>query len=328
MNDQIEAFLTSLMEEKGYSSNTIVAYRNDLSQFDGYLQGLQLGAWDEVTPQHLVTYVDGLRHEHEYASATVARKVAAAKSFFRFLVNNGVLSQDPSEKLDSPKVRKYLPTSISEEEVERLLRAPTLNHSVRGLRDAALLELLYATGMRVSEIVALDVSDLDVQNGYVRCRGESSHYREREIPIYRRAVEALQRYLEAGRKELVCDEQEPALFVNHRGNRLTRQGLWLIIKKYVSESGITAEVTPHTLRHSFATHLLNGGADVRQVQGLLGHANVSTTQVYRQISQERLREVYDEAHPRALDRHVGAERRAETACTDTPRRACGNQRNL
>jgi integrase/recombinase XerD len=138
-----------------------------------------------------------------------------------------------------------------------------------------------------------------VEGGSVQCVSESGHYREREIPIYRRATEALQRYLEEGRVNLVQDDQEPALFVNHRGHRLTRQGLWLIIKKYVSESGITAAVTPHTLRHSFATHLLNGGADVREVQGLLGHANVSTTQVYTQISQERLREVYDEAHPRA-----------------------------
>ncbi|MFO7697099.1 MAG: site-specific tyrosine recombinase XerD [Anaerolineae bacterium] len=299
MNDRIEAFLASLMEEKGYSSNTIVAYRNDLTQFCDYLRGGQVSNWDQVMPQHLAKYVDALRNDHEYASATVARKVAACKSFFRHLIDTGVLSRDPSEKLDSPKVRKYLPTSISEEEVERLLRAPLDNTSVRGLRDCALLEVLYATGMRVSEVVALNVSDIDVEGGSVQCVSESGHYREREIPIYRRATEALQRYLEEGRVNLVQDDQEPALFVNHRGHRLTRQGLWLIIKKYVSESGITAAVTPHTLRHSFATHLLNGGADVREVQGLLGHANVSTTQVYTQISQERLREVYDEAHPRA-----------------------------
>ncbi len=299
MNDQIEAFLTSLMEEKGYSSNTIVAYRNDLTQFCDYLQHEHISSWTRVTPQHLTKYVDALRNEHEYASATVARKVAAAKSYFRYLVESGALSQDPSEKLDSPKVRKYLPTSISEEEVEMLLKAPSANHSQRGLRDSALLEVLYATGMRVSEVVALNVCDVDVADGYVRCFSETGHYRERDIPVYRRAAEALQRYLEDSRPELVHDDDETALFVNHRGHRLTRQGLWLIIKKYVSESGITAQVTPHTLRHSFATHLLNGGADVREVQGLLGHANVSTTQVYRQISQERLREVYDEAHPRA-----------------------------
>jgi integrase/recombinase XerD len=298
MRAQIEAFLASLMEEKGYSSNTIVAYRNDLVQFNGYLEAQGIVSWDHVTPNHLSSYVDCLRNDHEYASATVARKVAAAKSFFRHLLEQGQLHQDPSSKLDSPKVRKYLPTSISEQEVECLLKAPANNPSVRGLRDCALLEVLYATGMRVSEVVALNVEDLDMEQGYVRCVSGSGQNRQREIPVYRRAIEALQTYLQEGRSELVQDD-ECALFVNHRGRRLTRQGLWLIIKKYVSESGITAEVTPHTLRHSFATHLLNGGANVRQVQGLLGHANVSTTQVYTQAGQERLREVYDEAHPRA-----------------------------
>ncbi|NLT73542.1 MAG: site-specific tyrosine recombinase XerD [Chloroflexi bacterium] len=299
MNEQIEAFLTSLMEEKGYSSNTIVAYRNDLTQFCDYLREAQVSSWDAVTPQHLAKYVDSLRNDHEYASATVARKVAAAKSYFRHLVDCGALNRDPSDKLDSPKVRKYLPTSISEEEVERLLKAPMSNETVRGLRDCALLETLYATGMRVSEVVALNVSDVDVEGGYIQCVSGSGHNRERDIPVYRRAAEALQSYLEKGRPELVREGDEVALFVNHRGRRLTRQGLWLIIKRYVTESGITAAVTPHTLRHSFATHLLNGGADVRQVQGLLGHANISTTQVYAQVSQEKLREVYDEAHPRA-----------------------------
>jgi integrase/recombinase XerD len=299
MNDQIEAFLASLMEEKGYSSNTIVAYRNDLTQFCGYLRGQHVSSWEQVTPQHLSRYVDSLRNDHEYASATVARKVAAAKSYFRNLVDTGLLTRDPSEKLDSPKVRKPPRTYITEEEVERLLRAPSDGTSMRSLRDCALLEVLYATGMRVSEVVALNVRDVDVDGGFVQCVGEAGHHREREIPVYRRAAEALQRYLDKGRVELVHDDNEIALFVNHRGHRLTRQGLWLIIKKYVSESGIKADVTPHTLRYSFAKHLLDGGADVRQVQGLLGHANVSTTQVYRKKDQERLREVYDEAHPRA-----------------------------
>ncbi len=298
MRDQIEAFLACLMEEKGYSNNTIVAYRNDLVQFSEFLGGHAVKAWDLVTQDHLSAYVDCLRHDHEYASATVARKVAATKSFFRHLLDRGALNQDPSAKLDSPKVRKYLPTSISEEDVKRLLKAPTRNGSARGLRDCALLEVLYATGMRVSEVVALNMDDVDLEGGYVQCVNGSVNYRERDIPIYRRAAEALRQYVKEGRITLVTDDKETALFVNHRGNRLTRQGLWLIIKKYVHESGIASDVTPHTLRHSFATHLLNGGADVREVQNLLGHANVSTTQVYTH-NQEHLREVYDEAHPRA-----------------------------
>lgn len=300
MRQQIEDFLRSLQVEKGYSNNTIVAYRNDLSQFIQFLtERVAVNSWDAITPEHLVGYVNALKGEHEYASATVARKVAATKSFFRHLVEHGILSQDPSENLDSPKVRKYLPTSISEEEVSRLLKAPARHDTVRGIRDAALLELLYATGMRVSEVVALDIGDVDLQGRCVHCISKSGKSRNRVIPIYPRAAEALQAYLEKSRIKLLREEHEPALFLNHRGRRLTRQGLWLIIKKYVEEVGISTPVTPHTLRHSFATHLLNGGADVREVQGLLGHANVSTTQVYTQISKERLRKVYDEAHPRA-----------------------------
>ncbi|NLX36612.1 MAG: site-specific tyrosine recombinase XerD [Chloroflexi bacterium] len=300
MREQIEAFLASLRDEKGYSNNTVVAYRNDLGQFADFLSnGAGVAAWVQVGNGQLDHYVESLRTDHHYASATVARKVAAAKSFFRFLVNQGVIEQDPSANLNSPKVRKYLPTSISESEVERLLQAPTSNKSMHGLRDRALLELLYATGMRVSEVVALDVCDIDLDAGDVHCATHGARHRERMIPIYKRAQDALQRYVAKGRTLLLKDDNEQALFLNHRGHRLTRQGLWLIIKRYVEEAGISAPVTPHTLRHSFATHLLHGGADVREVQGLLGHANVSTTQVYTHLNQEQLREVYDDAHPMA-----------------------------
>ena len=300
MRRQIEAFLNSLRVEKGYSNNTIVAYQNDLNQFADFMTN-HVGAtsWDAVKKDDLIAYVNSLRDEREYASATVARKIAAAKSFFHYLVDQGELKEDPSATLDSPKVRKYLPTAISEEQVERLLKAPAKSDTVRALRDSALLELLYATGMRVSEVVALDLDDIDLNAGCVRCASKNAKHKERVIPAYRRAIEALKAYLEKSRPKLVRDEHERALFLNHRGLRLTRQGLWLIIKRYVDEVGIGVPVTPHTLRHSFATHLLNGGADVREVQGLLGHANISTTQVYTQLSQERLRELYDEAHPRA-----------------------------
>jgi integrase/recombinase XerD len=300
MRQQIEDFLKSLQVEKGYSNNTIVAYRNDLTQFAKYLaEKSGITSWDAIDKNDLIRYVNDLKGAHEYASATVARKIAATKSFFRYLSSRGKIQDDPSATLDSPKVRKYLPTSISEQEVEKLLRAPARGDTVRAHRDSALLELLYATGMRVSEVVALDVADIDTQQNCVHCSGKATKNRDRLIPIYRRASEALTRYFQEGRPKLVRDNDENALFLNHRGHRLTRQGLWLIIKKYVEEVGIDTPVTPHTLRHSFATHLLNGGADVHEVQGLLGHANVSTTQIYKAISQERLREVYDEAHPRA-----------------------------
>ncbi len=300
MQQCIDDFLNSLREEKGYSNNTIVAYRNDLGQFEQFLSEANGTAdWSEVTKQHLVQYVDSLKQDREYASATVARKVAATKSFFHYLLERGIVQDDPTVNLDSPKVRKYLPTSLSEEDVARLLKAPLRYNNVRSLRDSALLELLYATGMRVSEIVDLNVCNVNLVSLSVHCASKGPRSKERIIPIYPRAADALRTYLTEGRNKLLREEEEEALFLNHRGRRLTRQGLWLIIKRYVEEVGIEAAVTPHTLRHSFATHLLNGGADVREVQGLLGHANISTTQVYAQLSQERLREVYDEAHPRA-----------------------------
>lgn len=300
MQQQIDAFLHSLQVEKGYANNTIVAYRNDLTQFARYLTDrLGVTSWDLVGKDDLLSYMNVLRGEHEYASATVARKVAATKSLFRHLASEGTIKENPTTTLDSPKVRKYVPTSIPEEEVERLLKAPTMHNTIRSVRDTALLELLYATGMRVSEVVALDVEDVDLESSTVHCINRIGKHRERFIPIYRRAAEALSSYLEQSRPRLLRDDNEAALILNHRGRRLTRQGLWLIIKKYVAEAGLDPTVTPHTLRHSFATHLLNGGADVHQVQGLLGHANVSTTQVYTQINQKKLREVYDEAHPRA-----------------------------
>jgi integrase/recombinase XerD len=300
MRKQIEEFLNALRVEKGYAHNTIVAYHNDLEQFVQFLtEHLGNTSWQQVTKADLIAYVNSLKEEREYASATVARKIAATKSFFHHLCQRGILKEDPSATLDSPKVRKYLPTAISQEEVVRLLQAPAQHETVRSLRDVALLELLYATGMRVSELVSLDVADLDLERGCVRCSNRGGRNKERTIPIYRRAVEVLGRYLSDSRPKLVHDDREPALFLNHRGHRLTRQGLWLIIKKYVEEVGIEAPVTPHTLRHSFATHLLSGGADVREVQGLLGHANISTTQVYTQLNPEKLREAYDEAHPRA-----------------------------
>ncbi len=298
MQETIERFLTTLRDEKGYSDNTIVAYRNDLTQFLDYLDEQNRAEdWHAVCQADLQDYVDCLKFEHEYASATVARKVAATKSFFRYLASNGAVEEDPSAGLDSPKVRKYLPTSISQQEVERLLQAPRKEQGVRAVRDSALLEILYATGMRVSEVVALDIDDVDISKGSVHCASNSGRGRERCIPLYPRAVRVLDRYVNEARLRLVSDDDERALFLNHRGHRLTRQGLWLIIKKYVEESGLSSSITPHTLRHTFATHLLNGGADVHEVQGLLGHANVSTTQVYTQISDERLRKVYDDAHP-------------------------------
>jgi len=300
MQKKIDDFLTSIEVEKGYSVNTRVAYKNDLGQFLDFLKSpaeSSVNSWSEVSKNHLVDYILHLKTVREYASTTVARKVAAIKSFFHFLVAEGFITDDPTATLDSPRVRKYLPRAISQEDVEKLLDAASKRDTPRALRDRAILELLYATGMRVSELVALNVSDVDLASASVRCFGKGG--KERVIPIYERAVKAVEAYLNKGRIHLLRDPEQKALFLNQRGLRLTRQGLWLIVKGYVKEAGLKVPVTPHTLRHSFATHMLRGGADLRNVQELLGHANIATTQVYTQVSNERLREVYDEAHPRA-----------------------------
>jgi len=300
MQKKIEEFLTCLKVEKGYSDNTQVAYKNDLSQFLAFLRRKarpSVSRWSEVQKDQLVAYILHLKTEREYASTTVARKVAAIKSFFHFLVAEGLIQDDPTATLDSPRVKKYLPRAISQKDVEKLLDAASRQESPRGLRDRAILELLYATGMRVSELVSLDVGWVDLASASVRVFGKGD--KERIIPVYERAVEAVRAYLENGRTQLLRNPEEKALFLNQRGDRLTRQGLWLIVKGYVQEAGLKVPVTPHTLRHSFATHMLRGGADLRNVQELLGHANIATTQVYTQVTNERLREVYDEAHPRA-----------------------------
>lgn len=287
MNNQIEEFLNYLAENKHYSANTLAAYRNDLSQFVAYLHdnaGIQ--GWDAVGKTTLINYILHLKGDREYTSATVARKVAAVKSFFHYLQAKSLISDDPTTELDSPKVNKRLPRTLSRREVETLLAAPGETDTHKALRDRALLELLYASGMRVSEIVSLEQGDVDLANGHVKVSGRNSS-KPRVIPIAPRATRALSEYAEKGRPVFAKGSQASAFFLNPRGTQLTRQGLWLIIKKYVEEAGIEAEVTPHTLRHSFATHMLDKGADLRNVQELLGHSNISTTQVYTQISHDR-----------------------------------------
>ncbi len=302
MESNIQEFLDYLIAERGSSDNTVAAYRNDLCQFHAFLTGSsQLGAqsdWTAVTRDHLINYILFLK-EREYASATVARKVAAVKSFYGFLLRTGAIADNPADDLDSPKVKKQLPQTLSPDDVARLLALPAeMSDTPKALRDTGLLELLYATGMRVSEVARLALEDVDLVGGSVRCVGKGN--KERVIPLYPGAVNAVRAYLEHGRNAFLgANRDERTLFLNPRGEQLTRQGLWLIIKGYARELGLAERVTPHTLRHSFATHMLNGGAGLREVQKLLGHANISTTQVYTHITRDRMREVYDEAHPRA-----------------------------
>ena len=296
MQAQIDEFLRYVAVEKGYSAHTSAAYRNDLAQFLTYLAGQGISSWQDVGRTHILDYILYLRGR-AYASSTVARKVAAVKSFFHFLVADGVLPDDPTAAVDSPAVDKRLPRPLSPQEIERLLAEPARFNTPKALRDRALLELMYATGMRASEVIGLKVDAVDLEAGTVRCLGKGN--KERILPLYERAREALDAYLEDGRASLLHERTETALFVNHRGDPLTRQGLWLIVKEYAAAIGIAHKVTPHMLRHSFATHLLDGGAGLREVQQLLGHTNISSTQVYTQVSTRRKREAYDKAHPRA-----------------------------
>lgn len=288
MQEKIQVFLNFLTVEKDYADNTIAAYRNDLTQFLRYLeaQGMdtELG-WHTVDKQDIMGYIMDLK-EREYTSSTVARKVAAVKSFFHYLMAEGAIKDDPTATLDSPKVKKRLPRAISREDIEVLLAAPAASTSAKAQRDHALLELLYASGMRVTELVSLDIDDVDLESGAVRVHGKKTLSKERLIRIDEPALDATRTYLNKARFQLVRDPNVRALFLNHRGQRLTRQGLWLIIKHYVDEVGISGDVTPHTLRHSFAAHKLSQGKSLQDIQKLLGHANISTTQVYQQVNQQ------------------------------------------
>jgi len=301
MLEKVEEFLSYLRVEKAYSANTLAAYQNDLSQFVGYLQSRPraITGWGAVSKDTVINYIMYMK-EREYASSSVARKLAAVKSFVHFLVREGYLKDDPTATLESPRLRKRLPKTLTRNEVARLLDAPAKGDDPKSLRDRALLEVLYATGMRVTELVSLQLNDANLASGSVRVI-HGKRQKERIIPIHPQAIEALDVYLQRGRIHMVREPKEQALFVNFQGKPLTRQGLWLIIKHYVEETGITKAVTPHTLRHSFATHLLTGGAKLPDVQKLLGHANVSTTQIYTHLTGDELREAYDKAHPRSKE---------------------------
>ena len=241
----------------------------------------------------------GVLHAREYAAATVARKLAAVKSFFRYLTTEGVVPVDPTETLSSPRVRKALPKALTVQEIEELLAQPRKRSTPEAKRDKAMLELLYATGMRVSELVALDLDSIELRHNRATARCVGRAGKERRIPIHEQAVHALRVYLQDARPELCRSTREKGLFLNRRGGRLTRQGFWLILKKYAKGANFPSDVTPRTLRHSFATHMLRGGAPLRSVQELLGHANISTTQVYTQLTDEHVRRDYEHAHPRA-----------------------------
>jgi integrase/recombinase XerD len=296
MNTQLQQFLHHLKFERGYSPNTLVAYQRDLLQFQVFLEEIGGSTIESLATEDLDDFVEALQAQG-HKSATVARKVAALRAFLKFLYAEGVVETSLLEWLHQPKVEKRLPRSLSRAQMEELLAAASVEETPLGLRDRALLELLYATGMRASEIITVKVDRLDLSLGSVQCTGKGS--KERMLPLYPGIVQVLRHYLEFGRPMLLRESAERTLFVNNLGQPLTRQGLWFLVQHYVEAAGLPSWVTPHTLRHTFATHLLEGGAELREIQHLLGHANITTTQIYTEVSSQRKRKVYDQAHPRA-----------------------------
>jgi integrase/recombinase XerD len=319
-----DSFMQFLAAEKRLSPNTLAAYRNDLRQFEEYLAARQheplgngsingngvVAPADPTTAsrEQVAGFFLSLREDKGYSAATIARKMAAVKSLFHYLTKQGAITANPTADLGSPEVKKPLPRAISVDDVDRLMRQADKKGTPEGLRDRAMLHLLYATGMRVSELVTLDLNDLDFEPPAVRCVGRGR--RVRTLPVNQRSLIVLRDYLERGRTQLLRPgAPTPALFLNHRGQRLTRQGFWLIMKAVARESGVTSEVTPHTLRHSFAAHKLSDGLALPKLRELLGHANISTTQIYTQLKPEAApRPLIAAPPPQRLAAAVGARR--------------------
>ncbi len=295
MKNLVNEFIRYLSVERGLSPNTCSSYQRDLLSLHQFLTRRNL-SFSAAAKGDLLAYLVNLQRSGK-ATATISRQLAALRTFYRFLLNEGLVSTDPCESLDTPKIEQRLPKILSVEEVDLLLEQPKL-YQPAGLRDKAMLEVLYATGLRVSELVNLSVTQVNLELGFVRCFGKGS--KERIVPIGQAAVKYIKEYLARGRPKLVkIDSATDTLFVNQHGKPLTRQGFWKLLKTYAGTAKISKTITPHTLRHSFATHLLENGADLRSVQEMLGHADIATTQIYTHLTRSRLKEVYSKAHPRA-----------------------------
>ncbi len=290
-----EEFINYLSVERGLAENTLESYERDLRQYSEFLLKKGEGGVRGATHDTILAYVSTLKR-HGYTPSTISRKIASLRGFYRFLTRERYIDKDPTLNLASPQIEKQLPTVLTTEEVNILLEIPDIT-TPAGQRDKAMLEVLYATGVRVSELISLKSSDVNLDMGYIRCYGKGS--KERIIPIGSIAMRWTKEYMSDGRVKLLQGSDSEILFLNRRGSKLTRQGFWKIIKKYAKEANIAKEITPHTLRHSFATHLLENGADLRSVQEMLGHADISTTQIYTHLTRGKLRQIYDKAHPRA-----------------------------
>ncbi|MGM7701759.1 site-specific tyrosine recombinase XerD [Pseudalkalibacillus sp. Hm43] len=296
MLDEVKDYLHYLTVERGLAANTLQSYERDLKKYTTHLQKeLNHTNYNTITRNDIMNFLYHLK-DSGMATTTIARTIASIRSFHQFLIREKVTDQDPSVHIETPKTERRLPKILSSAEVENLMEAPEGNTPF-GLRDRAMIELLYATGIRVSEMIQLNVSDAHLTMGFIQCTGKGN--KERIIPVGRMASQALTTYITEARGKLLKKKSNDALFLNHHGNRLTRQGFWKILKKLARQANIEKELTPHTLRHSFATHLLENGADLRAVQELLGHVDISTTQIYTHVTKTRLKDVYSTYHPRA-----------------------------
>ncbi len=293
MEKQIKQFLDFLQNEKRVSNNTLQSYSRDIHQYESYVSQNKIN-YAKVDCQKINKYLKYLQDMGKKTS-TISRSLASIRSFYQYLVRVKKIKHDPTENIQSPKVEKRVPSVLTSEEVENLLSQPK-DVDLKGTRDKAMLEVAYATGMRVTEIISLDVEDANIEEGFITCRSAN---KQRNIPLGSISIAALKEYINDARPIMIKDENEKALFVNVNGKRLTRQGFWKIVKFYKEQAHITKDITPHVLRHSFATHLLQNGADLKAIQTMLGHSDISSTQVYMQFQDSGIRDIYKRTHPRA-----------------------------
>ena len=293
MEKQIKLFLDFLKNDKKLSDNTLQSYRRDIEQYEKYVNDNKIN-YLKATEETIIQYMDYLREENKKES-TISRNLASTRSFYQFLIRSKKIKKDPTMTIESPKVEKRVPSILTSKEVELLLDQPK-DVDLKGTRDKAMLEFAYATGMRVTEMISLNLDDVRLDESYVVCKGKN---KSRNIPLGSMSLKALKEYIDESRPYLIKNEDEEALFVNVNGTRLTRQGFWKIVKFYKEQAHINKEITPHILRHSFATHLLQNGADLKAIQTMLGHSDISSTQVYMQFQDSGIKNEYKKAHPRA-----------------------------
>lgn len=294
MEQQIEAFVDYLQNVKKTSENTKQSYRRDLLQMSRFLEKQGIISAEKVKPTNLTSYI--LKMEQEgHATATISRRIASIKAFFHYLLRQGKIEEEPTKTLKPPKIERMIPDILSIQEVELLLQQPQ-GDSPKSIRDKAMLELLYATGVRVSELITLKISDVQISMRFLMCHSKK---KERVIPFGEEARKALVAYIQTARQDILKEKESDFLFVNCFGEAMSRQGFWKIVKKYAKEAGIRKDITPHTLRHSFAAHLAENGAELKAIQEMMGHADIASTQVYANLSNKRLRDIYTMAHPRS-----------------------------